>query len=50
MIPLFSYTAFPAIFNFVISHATTAALPLPKPKTVSKIPHDKILEPFQNSF
>ncbi len=34
MVPLFSYTAFPAIFIFVISHAATAKIPLQKPKNV----------------
>ena len=50
MIPLFSYTAFPATFNFVISHVATAALPLPKPKNVSEIPHVKFGNHFKNSF
>ncbi len=36
MIPLFYYTAFPAIFIFVISHVATATLPLPKPKLSRK--------------
>ncbi len=39
-----------AIFIFVISHIATATPPLPKPKNVSKITHDKIRDPFQNSF
>ena len=49
MIPLFYYTAFPAIFIFVISHVATATLPLPKPKLSRKFRMIKIGNHFKTA-